>query len=158
MELKFYIESGIIESFVLGLASEAEVEELQHMRRLYPELNTEVEFVERRLERAAFDEPVLPPVEIRDRILQKIRWDHNSGGHFGDNNSNYTFINIQPKDGDHITVHRWWKIFFIIFFIMSKVFLFLAIFYYLKYRQSQEQHSYLLHPRYQQEQVQSRML
>jgi hypothetical protein len=153
LELKFYIESGIIESFVLGLASEEEVAELQHMRRLYPELDTEVEFVERRLERAAFDEPAMPPVEIRDRVLQKIRWEQ--GHAYSDPSSNYTFINIQPKDGDHITVHRWWKIFFIIFFIMSKVFLFLAIFYYLKYRLSQDQRSDNLHQMIRQEQTQS---
>lgn len=156
MELKFYIESGIIESFVLGLASDAEVEELQHMRRLYPELDTEVEFVERRLERAAFDEPAMPPVEIRNRVLQKIRWEQ--GHAYSDPSSNYTFINIQPKDGDHITVHRWWKIFFIIFFIMSKVFLFLAIFYYLKYRMSQEQRSDNLRQMIRQEQTPSPLL
>ncbi|MEZ2441449.1 hypothetical protein QFZ51_000495 [Chitinophaga sp. W3I9] len=157
MELKFYIESGIIESFVLGLASEEEVEELQHMRRLYPELDTEVEYVERRLERAAFDEPAMPPVEIRERVLQKIRWEE--GHAYSDPSSNYTFINIQPKDGSHITVHRWWKIFFIIFFIMSKVFLFLAIFYYLKYRMSQEQQrSDNLHQMIRQEQTQSHLL
>lgn len=156
MELKFYIESGIIESFVLGLASEAEVEELEHMRKLYPELDTEVEFVERRLERAAFDEPAMPPAEVRDRVLQKIRWEQ--GHAYSDPSSNYTFINIQPKDGNHITVHRWWKIFFIIFFIMSKVFLFLAIFYYLKYRMSQEQHSDNLHPSVKQEQTQNRSM
>lgn len=156
MELKFYIESGIIESFVLGLASEEEVEELQHMRRLYPELDTEVEFVERRLESAAFDEPAMPPMEIRDRVLQKIRWEEGHG--HSDPSSNYTFINIQPKDGNHIIVHRWWKIFFIIFFIMSKVFLFLAIFYYLKYRMSQEQRSDNLHQMIRQEQVQNPLL
>jgi len=156
LELKFYIESGIIESFVLGLASEAEVEELQHMRRLYPELDTEVEFVERRLERAAFDEPAMPPVDIRDRVLQKIRWEQ--GHAYADPSSNYTFINIQPKDGDHITVHRSWKIFFIIFFIMSKIFLFLAIFYYLKYRMSQEQRSDNLRQMIRQEQTQSPLL
>lgn len=153
MELKFYIESGIIESYVLGLASDTEVEELQHMRRLYPELDTEVEFVERRLERAAFDEPAMPPAEVRDRVLQKVRWE--SGSAYADPSSNYTFINIQPKDGNHITVHRWWKIFFIIFFIMSKVFLFLAIFYYLKYRMSQEQHGDNLRHQIRQEQTQN---
>ncbi|MFY0253175.1 hypothetical protein ACDQ55_04390 [Chitinophaga sp. 30R24] len=151
MELKFYIESGIIESFVLGLATDAEVEELQHMRRLYPELDTEVEYVERRLERAAFDEPAMPPKEIRDRILQKVTWEQNGGG-YADPASNYTFINIQSKDGNHITVHRWWKIFFIIFFIMSKVFLFLAIYYYLKYQQTKEQHGSYLPHQYHQEQ------
>lgn len=77
---------------MLGLATEEEVEELQHMRRLYPELDTEVEFVERRLERAAFDEPAMPPVEIRERVLQKIRWEEGHG--HSDPSSNYTFINI----------------------------------------------------------------
>lgn len=153
MELKFYIESGIIESYVLGLASDAEVEELQHMRRLYPELDTEVEFVERRLERAAFDEPAMPPAEVRDRVLQKVRWEQ--GQAYADPSSNYTFINIQPKDGNHITVHRWWKVFFIIFFIMSKIFLFLAIFYYLKYRMSQEQQGDNLRHPIRQEQTQN---
>ncbi|HEY9258999.1 hypothetical protein [Chitinophaga sp.] len=123
------------------------------MRRLYPELDTEVEFVERRLERAAFDEPAMPPAEVRDRVLQKVRWE--SGSAYADPSSNYTFINIQPKDGNHITVHRWWKIFFIIFFIMSKVFLFLAIFYYLKYRMSQEQHGDNLRHQIRQEQTQN---
>lgn len=136
MELKFYIESGIIESYVLGLASETEVEELEHMRKLFPELDTEVELAERRLEKACFDEAVLPPVEIRERVLQKVRWEY--AGAQADAQSNYTFINIQPKDGSHISVHRWWKIFFIIIFILSKIFLFFAIFYYLKYRQEKE--------------------
>lgn len=136
MELKFYIESGIIESYVLGLASETEVEELEHMRKLFPELDTEVELAERRLEKACFDEAVLPPVEIRERVLQKVRWEY--AGAQSDAHSNYTFINIQPKDGSHISVHRWWKIFFIIIFILSKIFLFFAILYYLKYRQEKE--------------------
>ncbi|MCW3462258.1 hypothetical protein [Chitinophaga nivalis] len=138
MELKFYIESGIIEAFVMGLATEDEVEELRHMRKLYPELDTEVALVERRLEKAVFDEPAMPPVEVRERVLQQIRWEQGGGGAGAATPPNYTFINLQPNDGNHITVHRWWKIFFIIFFIMSKIFLFLAIFYYLKYRQEQE--------------------
>ncbi|CAL1520944.1 hypothetical protein [Chitinophaga sp. MM2321] len=137
MELKFYIESGIIESFVLGLATESEVEELEHMRRLYPDLDTEVEIVERRLERAAFDEAAMPPAQTKERVLQKIRWEQAGG--YGETSSSYTFINILPKDGSHISVHRWWKIFFIIIFILSKIFLFFAILYYLKYRQVKEQ-------------------
>lgn len=126
---------------MLGLATEEEVYELQHMRRLYPELETEIDIVERRLERAAFDETPFPPMEIKDRVLQRIRWENGNAYSESDPGSNYTFINIQPNDKNHILVHKWWKIFFIIFFIMSKVFLFLAIFYYLKYRQTQENQS-----------------
>ncbi|HVI48491.1 MAG TPA: hypothetical protein VM802_26725 [Chitinophaga sp.] len=120
----------------MGLATDSEVEELQHMRKLYPELDTEIDLVERRLERAAFDEAVLPPVATRERILRKMKWEGRNGQ--SEPPPNYTFINIQPKDGSHISVHRWWKIFFIVIFILSKIFLFFAIYYFLKYRQEKE--------------------
>jgi len=143
LELKFYIESGIIESYVLGLVSEAEAEEFQLMRKLYPELETEIEIVERRIERAAFDEAVLPPAEVKDRVMQSFRWE-DAGAGFGGGASadpppNYTFINIQPKDGDQIMVHKNWRLFFIFLVLLAKILLFFAIFYFLKYAQVKEE-------------------
>ena len=144
MELHHYIESGIIESYALGLATSSEIEELQYMRKLYPELNTEIMLVERRLERVALTEGILPPSRLKDRIFQRINWER-EGQTYGDNNyktpedkSNYTFINIQSKDRNYITVHKWWKLFFVMVFIVSKICLFAAIYYYLKYQQLQE--------------------
>ncbi len=138
MELKTYIESGIIESYVLGLISDVEAEEFQRMRKLYPELDTEVEVVERRIEKAAFDEAVLPPVQVKERVLQSFRWEGGGGGFTGDN-PNYTFINIQPKDNDQIMVHKYWRIFFIFIVLLAKILLFFSIFYFLKYAQIKEQ-------------------
>lgn len=138
MELDHYIKSGIIESYVLGLASAAEIEELQYMRRLYPSLNAEIAAVERRLEKTALDEAILPPPWLKERIFQRINWTEEALPPGDDDRSNYTFININPKDKQHITVHKWWKLFFILIFILSKVCLFFAIYYYLKYRQVEE--------------------
>lgn len=137
MELDHYIESGIIESVVLGLASATEIDELQQVRRLYPELNREIAAVEKRMEIAAFDEAVMPPTRLKERILHRINWQEEENGH-NNKSSNYTFINMQPKGGSYITVHKWWKLFFIMVFIISKICLFSAIYYYLKYQQMQD--------------------
>lgn len=137
MELDHYIESGIIESYALGLATTAEIEELQHMRKLYPQLNTELRIVERRIEMAALTEGVQPPSRLKDKVFQRINWDEEKNTTEKDK-SNYTFINIQSKNQDYITVHRWWKLFFIMVFIVSKICLFAAIYFYLKYQQAQE--------------------
>ncbi|MET6999037.1 hypothetical protein [Chitinophaga defluvii] len=136
MELNSYIESGAIEAYALGLASEEEVAELEHMRKLYPELNQEVKLIQSKLEKIAMEEAVTPPGAVRQRILQRIDWENENKS---TEKTNYTYINIQPKEGDHITVHKWWKFFFIVVFLLSKIFLFFAIFFYLKYRQMQEQ-------------------
>jgi len=137
LKLDHYIESGIIESYALGLATPAEVEELQHMRKLYPQLNTEIRIVERRIEMVALREGVAPPSRLKDRVFQRIGWDKEKNTTEKDQ-SNYTFINIQSRNQDYITVHRWWKLFFIMVFIVSKICLFAAIYYYLKYQQTQE--------------------
>jgi hypothetical protein len=137
LELDHYIESGIIESYALGLATATEIEELQYMRKLYPQLNTEIRMVERRIEMVALTEGVMPPSRLKDRIFQRINWEEDRASAEKEK-SNYTFINIQSKNQDYITVHKWWKLFFILVFIVSKVCLFAAIYFYLKYEQSQE--------------------
>ncbi|SFE71880.1 hypothetical protein SAMN05518672_109173 [Chitinophaga sp. CF118] len=137
MKLHHYIESGIIESYALGLATMSEIEELQHMRKLYPELNTEIRMVERRLEMVALTEGVMLPVRLKDRIFQRIDWEQQDRN-TEKGNPSLTFINIESKNRDYITVHKWWKLFFIMTFIVSKVCLFAAIYFYLKYQQSKE--------------------
>lgn len=156
MELDHYIQSGIIESYVLGLATNVEVEELQYMRRLYPELNSEITAVEKRMEKTAFAEAVLPPEQLKDRIFQRINWREEeyydttdyrrSSNQRQQGNYNTTYINIQPKDNQYITVHKWWKLFFIAVFILSKIMLASAIYFYVK-SQMQEKKLEQLAPR-----------
>lgn len=137
MELNHYIQSGIIESYVLGIATTSEMEELQQMRRLYPSLNAEIMAVERRIEKTALAEAISPSPYLKQRIFQHINWREEVSPP-GSDKSRYTFINIHSRDGQHITVHKWWRLFFIITFILSKICLFFAIYYFLKYQQSRE--------------------
>lgn len=111
------------------------MDELQQMRRLYPSLNAEVMAVERRMEKTALAEAVLPSPHLKQRIFQHINWRDKIPP---DDKSRYTFINIHSKDEQHITVHKWWRLFFIITFILSKICLFFAIYFFLKYQQSRE--------------------
>ena len=42
MDIKEYISSGVIETYVMGLCSSAETKELEQLRIQYPELNNAI--------------------------------------------------------------------------------------------------------------------
>jgi anti-sigma-K factor RskA len=67
-----YIESGIIESYVMGLASEPERAEFERLSTLYPELVTARRKFEERLEGYAWDNAVPPPPEVKVKVLEAI--------------------------------------------------------------------------------------
>ncbi|WP_143159966.1 hypothetical protein [Chitinophaga jiangningensis] len=120
---------------MLGLISDEESAELAMMCQKYPELQTEIDMVERRFERLAFDEIIHPPMELKDRVLENI---NRSREKEPEPLPNYTFINIQPKQASTISVHVAWRLIFILLVIIAQVAIFLAIFYYLKYSQLQK--------------------
>ncbi len=138
MNLQEYIESGVVESYALGLATPEEARELEQMLQHHPELRTELGKVEHTLHRLWLADAVPPPVELRDRTLQPVEWAQTESGANRDKKTNYTFINIQPNQSNYITVHKVWKWIFIIAFILFKLCLFLAILFYFKYRQIED--------------------
>lgn len=138
MNLQEYIENGMVESYVLGLASPEEVAEMASMLKKHPELHTELDAVERIFHRLSLEEAVMPPVELRERALRPLDWADTDAGGGQDKQKNYTFINIQPNKENYILVHRVWKWIFLISFLLFKFFLFLAIYFYFKYRQVEE--------------------
>lgn len=88
---------------------------------------------ERRLEKMAFDDAVMPPAEVWSKITHRIRWEEENRSKTEEERANYTFINMQPRDDHMITVHKNWKYAFIVIFILSKIFLIGAIILGLKY-------------------------
>ncbi|HEV3414856.1 MAG TPA: anti-sigma factor [Puia sp.] len=72
MNLKEYIASGIIESYVMGLASESEKAEFEQMCAQYPELVAERRKFEESLEAYASEQAVRPPLEVKAKILKII--------------------------------------------------------------------------------------
>jgi anti-sigma-K factor RskA len=69
---KEYIASGIIESYVMGLASESERAEFEQMCAQYPELVEERRKFEESLETYASEQAVRPPKEVKAKILKAI--------------------------------------------------------------------------------------
>lgn len=72
MNTQEYISSGIVESYVLGLASQEEQLEFERMSSLHPEVKAAREAFETALEKQALDEAVAPPAHIKDKIFAAI--------------------------------------------------------------------------------------
>ena len=72
MTSKEVIESGILESYVLGFATEAEVEEVEEMAAIYPEIRQEIMEINIALEKYAFDNAIEPDPTIRPFFLATI--------------------------------------------------------------------------------------
>ena len=72
MNVKEYIESGIIESYVMGLANEQERAEFERLCAQYPELVEARRKFEERLEGYASENAVPPPPEVKVKVLEAI--------------------------------------------------------------------------------------
>lgn len=72
MDIHAYIKSGIIESYLLGIAGEDEKQELDQLRRLYPEVENAIHSAEDWLHGMAtpISNPV--PAGIKDKIFASI--------------------------------------------------------------------------------------
>lgn len=72
MDIKEYISSGIIESYVLGLASPEERAEFEQLCRSYPELKAARDAFEMQVEKQAMEHAMPPPPELKNRIAEKL--------------------------------------------------------------------------------------
>jgi hypothetical protein len=144
LETRDFIESGILESYVLGLTTDKEKEFVlervltdQDLTDYTLELETDI--------MSYFNQgSVPPPPEVREIIqLRTTRRDIQKKKHVYDNKSSEQppkkdeYLEIEVND-THIKVHKWWRPAFIAVFILSKVFLIAALYFYFK-AASQEQ-------------------
>lgn len=73
MDIKKYIDSGILENYVLGLVSETEVQEIEENLQQYPELKTELNKIEIALETYAQTKAMPMPAGLSTSIMQSIQ-------------------------------------------------------------------------------------
>ena len=148
MEIKEYIESGVLEAFVIGSASEQEAQEVLRYKNQYPEIQSALNEIETDMERVAQYMAVPPPpnlwAKIEERIdglvvspdlspAQKAEEQHRS------NRSNdQQFIEVEGSNS-HMRIHKIWRWVFAAVFVLGKIFLGFAIYYYLENRQAKEQ-------------------
>jgi len=73
VNIKEYILSGIIESCVLGVATNQDRAEFERMCVLHPEVAAAREVFELSLEKIAMQDSVAPPVELKEKISTVLR-------------------------------------------------------------------------------------
>ncbi len=73
MDVQSFLESGLLEAYVLGQCSAEERLQVERMLEAHPEVRAELEAIERALEQLAAAHAVSPPAGLRERIEQEIR-------------------------------------------------------------------------------------
>ncbi len=72
MNIQAYITSGILELYVHGLASPAEMKEVEELAALHPEIQLEIDAIAQALESYAVAHQVLPPDGLKDKIMGRL--------------------------------------------------------------------------------------
>jgi hypothetical protein len=145
--VKEFIESGLLEAYVIGSASAEEEQEVLRMKNQFPqvkealtELETDMEELARRMSippppnmwnriEAEFNEITVrnAPLEISNRGQQQQEPE----------NKENQYINVE-SESTHMRIHKNWKWVFAAVFILGKIFLGFAIYFYLENRQAQQ--------------------
>jgi anti-sigma-K factor RskA len=72
MDINKYIESGILEAYILGDVSDTERAEVEALAAAHPEIKQEIESIEIAMEQYAMAAAVTPKADILDKIKAKI--------------------------------------------------------------------------------------
>ena len=73
MIIEDYISSGIIESYVLGLADAQEIAELEQFRSTYPEIQAAIDSFEASLETVALSNAIAPAADTKDKLFLALQ-------------------------------------------------------------------------------------
>jgi hypothetical protein len=144
-----YINSGILEAYVLGCASEEEVKEVLRMKQAYPEVNEALRELEIDMERVAEHMAITPPANVWNKIEQEInevsfRQPLEPAIYREPQPRTETpptppdYISIESQN-THMRIHKAWKWVFAAVFVLGKIFLGFAIYFYFEARQAKEQ-------------------
>jgi hypothetical protein len=71
-DIKAYIESGILELYVLGDLTPGEKLQVEEMAAKHPEIKAELGEIERSLEAYALENAVEPSAQLRDKVLNSL--------------------------------------------------------------------------------------
>jgi hypothetical protein len=147
-----YIDSGILETFVLGAVSEQEVKELLFMKAKYPEVNEALQQLEKDMEKLASDFAVEPPSGTWYKIAQEINAvipHQDASPQVFNRRDGYKRPDTEKGKGDqyievegessHMRLHKAWRWVFAAVFVLSKIFLAFAIYFYLENKHTQQQ-------------------
>lgn len=73
MDTQSFIQSGLLEAYVLNQCTPEERVEVERMAAAHPEVRAELDAIEHALEQVALAYSVLPPSGLKEEILRRIR-------------------------------------------------------------------------------------
>lgn len=136
MNTQTYIESGILESYILGIASDAQQHEVERYKQMFPEVSSALEDLEMVINQQFSGN--IPPPSVRQRIKEhedeKLKkWDFNDQNHQENTTKReeVKYLEVEVSD-THLRVHKYWRPAFIAVFVLSKIFLATALYFYFK--------------------------
>jgi len=152
MDIREYIESGILEAYVLGAATEEESRELMLYKERYPEVRTALFELETDLEHIAQSMAIMPPpgtfskieasindlINVPEAAPLRLKGPHQKNGHNFNTGKGDQYIEVEAEN-NYMRVHKNWKWVFAGVFVLGKIFLICAIYFYLENRQAQQQ-------------------
>ncbi len=103
------MNTGILEKYVLGIASPREMAEIDNLRKLSPEIAAEITAIEKRLEKVLTQKEETPPYGLFEQISQRINWQDIPPPPPPSNGSN-SYILQETKT---MTISIWWRCAFI---------------------------------------------
>lgn len=80
MDIQSFIQSGLLEAYVLGQGTAGERAEVERMAAAHPEVQAELEAIEQALEKLAMANAVPPPPGLKDKVLKQIQGDQGTPG------------------------------------------------------------------------------
>lgn len=148
MEIRTIIESGLLETYVMGIASEEEKLQVEQLSVRYPEFKEALTALELDMELLAQRMAVPPPPLVFDKIEQEINEIKLRDQHLlkidkpvDDQKEKQStaggYIEVESSSS-HMRIHKAWRWVFAAVFILGKIFLGFAIYYYLESRQAKE--------------------
>lgn len=145
-----YINSGMLEAYVMGVATAAEEQEIRQLKRQYPEVREALFQLEVDMENIAMSMAIEPPpgtwdkieseiegLIVREQTIPKAFAERGRSTHTAPDRDPQ-FIEIEAESS-HIRIHKTWRWVFAAIFILGKLFLVTAIYFYLENRQAQQQ-------------------
>lgn len=72
MDIKEYISSGVIETYLLGIASPQEAAELESMRKQHPEIELAIHEAQETMEGFAMSHLETPPAKVKDNLWEEL--------------------------------------------------------------------------------------
>ena len=105
MNVKEYIVSGIVESYVLGLASQEEMAEFERMCAAHQEVRMAREAFEQQLEQRALANGIKPPANLQSKIFAELEIETDKLK----SNGERIVADQEMVKSAPVTTMRWWK-------------------------------------------------